>query len=302
MKKTRWKLMQEIVQTIQEVNGCIFGGYVRDKIIHDYYATLFYQNPDNINLKYADPFCDTKTILRLLLPSDIDCFMHTSQIKILKKKLEQKLLSVEEIAIDFPCNIYFPDTPIDILHTKWKVTFNVHPLVSKLIGKTPFSIPIDILHSTIPNLKPPFGTIDFECNALILTSDDEYKLAYEVGKNLPPKEKLEKLNHIISNIIQKKTAVIYPKLPKYRIHHMAKKGWNIETTKFELVKSVEEKEVCFICLSQFTEPLSHIKFKCCNARMCYKTCSQKWFFHKYENCPYCRNYLSIMEDDIKLLS
>jgi GTPase SAR1 family protein len=302
MNKTRWKLMQEIVHSIQEVNGYVFGGYVRDKIIHDHYATLFYSNIHNTRSEYKDPYYKPESALRLLIPSDIDCFMHTSQIKLFKKKLEENLLSVEEIISDLPCSIYFPDAPQEILHTKWKISFNVHPLLSKLIGKMTFSIPVDILHSAIPNLKPPFGTIDFECNALLLTPDDEYKLADEISIYLPPKEKIEKLNRIISEIILQTTSVIYKKLPKYRIYHMVKKGWTIKTNKFELVKTIELEEVCCICLSSFDKPYSHLKFKCCNARMCFKSCSRDWFYHRYINCPLCRKNTPIMDDDIKLLS
>jgi hypothetical protein len=272
-EKIKWKLMQQIVGSIQTTQGIIFGGYVRDRIIHDHYADLFYQNSENQNYRYGDPLFKPESLLRLLIPNDIDCFMHSSQIIVFKNILENNLLKIQEIHDAIPCSIYFPDVGPHILHTKWKITFATNPILKELLKFKQIEVAIDILHSDIPNLKPPFGTIDFECNGIILTSDNDYKLADNIGKNLSPKDKLNKINSIIEDIINLKAVVYYDNLPKYRIINMIKKNWTIKTRSF-ITEEKSDNDVCFICLDIVKN--KHIKLNCCNGRMhISEECSQK---------------------------
>jgi hypothetical protein len=80
--KNAWKMMSVLKKLILEQNGMIFGGFVRDSIIHDHFAQLYYKHClsndieyDVKHSQYSNPLFVPTTADRLIVPSDIDCFM-----------------------------------------------------------------------------------------------------------------------------------------------------------------------------------------------------------------------------------
>ena len=302
VNKTRWLMIKDLVANIQEAGGTIFGGAVRDSIIHDHYAELFYADCEiKDRFRYNDALFKPETRLRLLIPNDIDCFLNDSQLDILKTKLTKQLYAVTESHRDRPAHIYFPDIPDPIKHTKWSISFAVNPLLDKLVEKNNYTISLDILHTNDTNVVPPFGTIDFECNAVILTSDNDYKLADIIGKGLTAKGKLTEMNRIVEDIKKMRTTVIYNNLHKYRLDSMILKIWSIKTSCMTLNHEIAKDELCLICLEDFKSK-ANIKFNCCNGRMHYKKCAHKFLNSDCRNkCPMCRKYIYVQNDDIKLV-
>jgi hypothetical protein len=301
----KWRLMKQIEQTLRDFQAQIFGGYVRDSIIHDHYATLFYETADVDTTQYANVKYLPQTSKRTLIPNDIDCFMLTSQIPSFKQALENKLLHV----IDQGCydaNFYFKDIPPHLKHTKLKVTFAINTIVRPVIDPAKYAINIDIIHSHIGNLEPPFGCVDFECNSLVLMPSNDYHISKFLSSGMSPMDKLKRTQEIVSNIIKKETKLIYPNVSNHRICHMLQKGWKITSSNIEIVDpthspNMEEhkNETCFVCLEAFTER-TYAKFLCCNARMhgkCLHDLFKKTFLDK---CPMCREPKIIKTDDIKI--
>ena len=99
---------------------------------------------------------------------------------------------------------------------------------------------LDIIHTenSIENIEPPFGSIDFECNSIILTSDDTYKLSNVLTKNFTPKKKIEKMNQIMTNILRKETTIVYADLPEFRITKLLKYGWTINSENVKIFKEI----------------------------------------------------------------
>lgn len=320
----RWKLMLLIQKCIQKCNGQIFGGTPRDRIIHDHYATLFYKDVRLERHMYANPTFHEQTKLRLTVPSDIDCYMQTSNISSFKKTLLTELLYFEELSTQ-DANIYFKDCPLDLKITKMKVTFSGNPLIR--LKMSYFDVHIDIIHSE-NNYEPPFGKVDFECNAIILTSDNGYKLSNTFAPFLGPKEKLDKMNNIICDIVKKETYVADFDIPRFRIYKMLQKGWKIKSKNMSLFIEQKPEDHCYICHEEFAkESKPQIKFHCCNGRM-HTDCLRRFLHftdridenvevqdhemivsstfkckldYRYK-CAHCRCQIMIIPEDIQLIT
>lgn len=68
--KLLYTLMKEIASELVAQGGIIFGGYVRDMMIHDHYTALFYEKYEGTRdaMKYSDLTFDPETTARLLVP------------------------------------------------------------------------------------------------------------------------------------------------------------------------------------------------------------------------------------------
>ena len=72
-----YKINKHIVDILMTTKDfVIYGGYLRDNILHDYMASMFYENDvllaahDRWNY-YNDPKVDSRTSMRTLVPKDI---------------------------------------------------------------------------------------------------------------------------------------------------------------------------------------------------------------------------------------
>lgn len=297
--RIKWKFMKKVEKLIQDANGIIFGGYVRDKIIHDYYATEFYNNNNNSNSKYNDPEYDPETKLRLVLPNDIDCFLQTDKLLVFRSYLEENMINVSIVHPSKNAKLYIKDIDEDIMHTKWKLNIAINPLLNSLMNTRTYDILIDIMHASDIKSEPPFGIIDFEANGLILTEHNEFKLSKIIGENLTPKDKLKELNRIVDDIIKMKTCIVYVNTPDYRIENLVNKGWTLESANFTRLKDNDEN-ICFICLEDISDD-HHIKLNCCNGRMHSKQCSENIIKNMLSSCPMCRKEINFQNDDKKLV-
>jgi hypothetical protein len=290
--------MKCLVALVQQVDGIVFGGYVRDSIIHDHYASEFYNTPDSDLKRYNDPKYLPETADRLIIPNDIDCYMLSSQLNLFKEKVkENRLYIVQERTRH--AHIYIPDVNADLLHTTLKITFAINPILFDTVKPSIFEIKIDIIHGS-EDIEPPFGTFDFECNTVVLTTSNEYKLANSFTKDLGAKRKHDLLNTVIKNIIERKTKIIYDDVSKYRVSHMIDKKWDIEGLHLTVIKQTTDDN-CFICMESLTKNKPHTKFKCCNGRM-HMNCARRLFAStEFEICPYCRQDTPFILRDKRLV-
>lgn len=299
----RWKLMQTVVSAVQEVGGTIFGGYVRDRIIHDHYATEFYSKAQYTSLeKYADENYMPELNLRTLIPSDIDCCMITSNISKLKDVLACNMLHVVDTGT-MCASHYFKCLPNNVKHTKLKITFAVNPLLLSLIDTLTYEVKLDIVHSD-GIIEPPINVVDFECNGIILTPDNEYKIA-RVMLPQSPKDKIDMMNRIMKDIIDRQTYIVFEDSCRHRIMRMLGKGWTISSpciTTFKLKDSSDEiEETCIICLDTFKINDYYAKFRCCKGSRMHMGCAAKLLKTECESCPTCRTELVIQKADLRIV-
>ena len=297
----KWKLMKVIEHCVQSAGGVIFGGYPRDKIIHDHYAEEFYKKTVVLDgrCKYTDASFIPETKLRMLIPNDIDCYMHSSKVPLFQKALKDNMLYYNDLGIE-KSQKYFPSISQEFKHNKYYVTFMMHPALHSVVPIKKYEVSVDVISSDNDKFEPPFGEMDFECNSIILTADNEYKLSNSVCQNYTPIAKLEKLNTIVKDILQQKTNIIYAKTPDYRVDHMMRKGWTISSTNIKVFKDSSSKETCYICMDEINTENFQCKLGCCNGRL-HLSCMKKLVSTQFDNCPMCRGETYIEEDDKKIV-
>jgi hypothetical protein len=159
LNKVKFLLMARIERLLLENGAIIFGGYVRDKLIHDHHATLFYQQNRLKGKKYSDPSFHPETKHRLLIPKDIDVFIRGTQQEVdeIYSKLTDQGFRVE---VKHRKKIY---GVFDDINQQKVVVYALQQL-----GFPSIKIELDVLYSSKPDVKPPFGRLDLWCNGLLL--------------------------------------------------------------------------------------------------------------------------------------
>ena len=300
---TTWKMMKDIEREALKAGGTIFGGYPRDKFIHDHYAKLFYETDNVDDSKYADVTYLPELALRTHLPTDIDVFMKHEMLEGFKKKLQDKHLDVVEAPGRGVYN--FPG----LKHTKLVVTFAMHPALASIPFLKKFTVRMDIVSPTEAvdmDMDPPFGHLDFECNGILLTGNNEYRLCAELAPfDMCPMDKLKTLTRIMKDITEMKAVMFStPTKPveSYRIKKMLDKKWTIigdyMTSHFG---TLPEDDVCTLCLCPFHD-CRYIKLKCCNGFYHPKCIDNLDGENFNDTCPNCRQELYFGMMDRQLYS
>lgn len=307
--KDKWLNYKHIGKIITEkCDGIIFGGYVRDSILHDYYASQFYKNhtgfsSTELDIKYIDIEYNIETINRLLLPSDIDIYLPNNNFKQLVMELLNNNYSIHKKIIRKGSQ-YFNNFDIDIAEKLTHIILYIKPSLSKVyeilsqiilntdeiksilkkMKKELFIIKLDIFLSENKLNDPFLGEIDFECNSLYLTKYG-ISISNKLTQSLTFLEKNNKLQDIINNIIQKKAIWINPCVK--RIYKMFIKEWNIDHTKVYLYHNEEitEKNICLICQEEID--FLSFKMKCCNGYMHINCFLQLLNSEKSNKCIHC---------------
>lgn len=300
----RWKMAKSVSRLISEAGGYIFGGFIRDSIIHDEAAKSFYSSVHNIDNSGDDIYhlYNDKNILpefndRLLQINDIDCYMTTKELPNIEKILEKNQYYIE-FKREKPVKFYFAngeEIQSDLKLTKAIVKFKTNEVLQSVVNKYDYYIKLDIIHGHTTSFeiyKTISANMDFECNSLILTPENNYIIAGSDFKSLDPIEKLKKIEYIISFIKEKK-AVLFNKTNKFgvyesRVEKMLKKGFSIITRNTINIKN-DGEQTCIICMNDISVKLIHTKHIHCSARFCVK-CFIKLITHEnYKNdCPLCK--------------
>lgn len=321
VNKIQWKMILDIEKILLGSGLYIFGGYVRDKILHIHHANMFYEKTcksqeflNNIQTKYSDKTYLPEHNDRSLIPTDIDCFGTNVDIYTLIETFRKSeyILNVKKTK---PAKFYLQSHQRSpniqhVFHTKIAVKFNIPKLLLEMIDADYFIVNLDLLHTTSTTFSMfDFMTsnYDFDCNSLVITPDSEYKLSSCLGKNLNADEKLEKITKIIANIKNKVAKTLpYMEPPIYRLIKMIKKGWQIKTNYLEFINNDKYDGHCLICHGDFENKDLQVKDHNCDARFHLKCFEKMINFGNYTNmCPMCKNdcYVSQTENLlIKILS
>ena len=297
-------------------HGIIFGGYVRDTIIHNHFAQLFYDSEQDtsaseLNVLYKDPNYKPETNLRLLLPQDIDCYMTSTAFE----KLVTKLSKHPDMKVKRRVDLVAPNKyimnrhgiPLGLMLSRMEIGLSHNPMYAEYIPDEMRSMKVylDILHAPdLERKEPPFGCMDFECNCLVMDKGFNLRLsapfsAFHFMACLPI-NKHNKLQQVIDDITQLKAIPVV--LADFdRACKLAMKGWCIQEDTAKLYKNKsneeDEHEICPICCDHINVDQLELKNNCCNSRY-HPSC-----FGKYANtlshalselsCPTCRTRINI---------
>ena len=159
LNKVQYLVMTKISELLLEKGAMIFGGFVRDKYIHDHHATLYYNKYEGSDSQYDDKDHVPETKHRLLVPKDIDVFIR----------------GTEEDVKEVYAFITASGFTVDINHRRkiYGAFDNIHQqkVVIKTMSNLGFpviKIDLDVLYSSDEKVKPPFKRLDLWCNSLIM--------------------------------------------------------------------------------------------------------------------------------------
>ena len=304
-----FKFIADLV--LNECNGYIFGGYVRDSILHNHYATEYYKrhdlpnNKDNIkvaSINYTNLEYYPELLNRLLLPADLDIYLPNNNLddfiehlskhnyKIIKSKTKRGRQYFLNFNPDIADNltqytIYIKPSLSKIYNILSTILLNTKEIknVLKNMNNKLFIMKLDIFISQTIYNDPFFGDIDFECNGLYLTKHG-LAVSKQLTQNLSFLDKNIKLQKIINDIISKKAVWLNP--TTYRIYKMIIKEWNIFNNKVSIMIS-NNTEICLICRDDCSDMM--FKMKCCEAKFHIK-CFINLNIHDQKNkCIHCNN-------------
>jgi hypothetical protein len=261
----RWKVFAQIESQLRKVGGTIFGGYVRDKILHDSQAREFYSSFRRDD--YSNPDVAPALKDRLLLPSDIDCVIDCAHVVI----CALKEVGFDVKKVEAPSRLEYQHSNFQRLVVSPQMT----PILKGILSKS-LDVQVDLVLMSPLNLRD----LDFECNGLIIASSGDYGLSPSFNIDCPL-ERHEKVHAIIEDIKMKKALMI--KYEFKRVNKMAMKGWLImdEWTQWT---SEETQEICVICHGDVSG--DHVKRGCCS--LTYHVPCYVKMREMCQSCPMCR--------------
>lgn len=295
LNKVKYMMMDKLAKILIANDVIIFGGFVRDRIIHDHFATKFLANQHNLVDNFDDEHCDPDTNARLLIPKDIDCFLRGDQDAV--DNLYNILRNENFHVVPFTSRKqYFDDVEIN----QQKVIVKI--LNGKEIG-LPYnmSINLDVLFCVDEKLKPPFGKLDLECNAFIMTNEGVI-LSNQTGTFLDKMDPLFRKRHEL-NILQKmlcfeadvalfsceKVFKSKDKMIRFnRMISMQNRGWKINNQVYSIINNPGQV-ICDVCRKEL-DSKQVIKLKCCGKYL-HKSCLIIHIRVGYEtgDAPQCGN-------------
>ena len=263
--KLLWKMMKAVAEIIIECDGTIFGGYVRDKIVHDHAADAFYEQAKmDADALYDDVSFLPKTADRILIPHDIDVFFEDCKLHAFEAEMQQNGIRLKKLFTHD--NGYAgrvpKGMPQDTSHSKYRVEF-VIPFLHNVMNLPTFTI--DVIHSVDP-LNLHHFNIDFDCNTLLMNKQGVSMATVPEVTKEDPLQRFFRMVNVIEDIKVKKTRVHTQQwdLDEHRLRAILKKGWkvhiggSIETTFNEAYDGHY-----IICHNELVQ--ESVKLTCCDA-------------------------------------
>jgi hypothetical protein len=213
-------------------NGIIFGGFVRDEIIAEYYNGQF-DKTESLNRsigseykpeKFWDPTYMPETKARILNPDDMDVSFANSDdaenfIGDVRRHSDYKNVRVIDATIDRNNHYYSP------------MISSVRELrIDIIIGYVPFiydgitvSIKADIIIPRNRHIEPPFRNLDMLCNGFVIKKNERKRFSCHTGTIIDTYSDYERLvvvAQIMRDMKDFKTALCFTKNTyQYRLSH-----------------------------------------------------------------------------------
>lgn len=269
--KNRYMLMCEVAEIAVFHGGVVFGGFVRDFLLHEHFAKEFHTK-------------GTESKDMFLVPNDLD-IQFDNPHKFLRFKTELTRNGSYKIMNKTGSNYSMFSFDLQLV-MQIKET-HTH-LASKMLIRNKFmeydkiipggNFKVDVVISDTKK------DLDFECNGLIMDREG-IKLGPELGDGLSPIGKYRRFQQVKDDILKKRAVCV--KLVKKRWDKMDAKGdWTIEGEFIK--KTTKTDDECIICRH---EQNSDYKLGCCNAWY-HKECLEKTLKHDNTKCAHCRSDFS----------
>lgn len=291
-------MMNRLSKILTENNAIIFGGFVRDRFIHDYFAINFLKKNSNDRDKFDDETYDPETKGRLLVPKDIDLFLRGGQSSVqdLCDILRKEGFHVSTSRVR---KQYFEDISVKQQKVLVRV-LNAHEM-----GLPNIEIELDVLFSIEDDIRPPFGRLDLECNAFLMTNKG-ISLSNQTGTYLDRMDPIQRKRYefeILEKMLRFEADVatldkddvslerhdITNRVIRFnRIFSMQERGWKINNGVYTVVNA-PKNETCDICEHTFTST-QVIKLNCCGLHL-HKECFANHVKQDYRTkvLPQCGN-------------
>ena len=282
------KRICDILFSLNSVRAYVYGGFIRDNILHDYMAKQFYDrtlfDDDDHELlfeKYNDPKVDCETSFRTLVPKDIDMrFFSQSDYRLFLESVKSEGYNVHAYAVSSD-KYKTPKKKNDdsdeeeeeeqnILKYKVEVKSNIplqnlHILNTRLIDKE-YAMTSVIVDVTISEKR---NSADFLCNSVQMSrhgfSVQDERSFFGSVKDLIMEQKhdMEMMGLIEDQIHTMEAAVfccsLHISIPdRHRIMKMVKKGWKIKIIAIrelafltQITAEDDDEEHCIICHEKF---------------------------------------------------
>jgi len=145
-----YQVKKEIAETILREGGHIFGGYVRDKLLHDSHAQKFYKKhgAESATL-YSDKTSSPELSGRFVCPNDIDCYMKKTCMESIIEKLIEANMNVKQHFDRDPVS-YLPNLNIPVGSMR-HYRLGVSVFHQNIIREISFAVH-DCLHSSVSRL------------------------------------------------------------------------------------------------------------------------------------------------------
>jgi len=323
MSKTEWRNYVKIRDKLLNFGGVIFGGAIRDEILHNVKATEFYKEQHEYYLshpsdkpkktyEYDNKKISLHTLDRLLIPTDIDVMFDIKKvdelIHYLMRDYKLQVCKIKDMS-------YFKNEIPKGIYKLFKLD-----IVSQYKDKF-FLVKLDVIgiDTTVDYVQDPFYEIplkyDFDVNSLFWSKDkglfSKMLINYKpVNIHIPIQ-----LHNIITNIENKVANMNSEFLwhdisdikecdyKESRVIKLKKKGWKIkiETMIYKFINSefLEEDDSCLVCLKNKKDLTNCVNFKRCSCKSFICLDCMKTEYSKLVKCPTCRQV--IIEDNSSLI-
>ena len=266
-----WILIKHLMyHSVNWFDAIIFGGAVRDSILHCYASREFYKL--STRDKYDDPKIHPELSDRFLLPTDIDMFITYQQHYNFKLYLYKR-------------GYYYKETKkIDLSYINRNLCHSDYELVKAEIiyfdkkNKKSYLILLDMILCNQDEIAIPQMDTDFSVNKLIMTRKGIIPMICEWNYDQIEKQ------------IYNKEAFCNSTISERRYEKLNRKGWkitmNYSTFIFKL-RVNEEEESCVICLDILKVGRLEVLPKLCKCKYSYcRDCIK--FSLKTTQCLMCK--------------
>ena len=272
-----------LFSTKSSTRGYVYGGFIRDNILHDFMANKFYENnmfeDHELFEKYNDPKVDSELSFRTLVPKDIDMrfYSHTDYmvfLNTLKSEGYKVIAFINDVDSDkykTPKKKDDDEDSDDEHEVKFKLevksnvslqnlnTGNIR-LIDKEYAATSVIVDITI---TEKRRKSDFlcNSVRMSIHGLFVYCEREY---FGTVKNIIAEQKNEMvMMELIEEQIHNMEAVVLCSLhipipDRHRIIKMANKGWKIKLLTIrdksfltQITSEDDDEDHCIICHEKF---------------------------------------------------
>ena len=310
-----WRMMLDIQTTACKSGGFIFGGFVRDFVIHEHYAKKFYDAmPVDLEARVAWKYEDASVHPeswphRTHMPVDIDVLLASGDVPRFLDGLAKGGYSVTTRYMGTfrkYMGTGINNTAVrEMKHQKIEIRLKHHRIAARYL-RSP-TIMVDIVHhdNILPISQFNFMlNTDFECNALMISPENNLMLPISSAGEGPFWEGSSLQNHSMHTFTQLQQVVndcinfraVAVKPSHVRMNKMMMKDFAIITPVSSLVprttatlnfKDAGSSEICIICHEDL-EGNEYVKNNCCSARYhpkCFYASTTNSI--RYNNVKYC---------------